>query len=46
MEEILNTFWVDGDILKTVLGMLVLFVSLVMLLDAVYIIKSAMKSAF
>lgn len=45
MQEIVDMFFVEGDLVHTVCGMLVLFVGFVLLLDAVYIIKSAMKSA-
>ena len=46
MQSILDEFFVEGDILATCCGMFVLFVGFVMLLDAVYIIKSAMRASF
>ena len=45
MGDVLALFYEDGDILKTCCQMFVIFVGFVLLLDAVYIIKSAMKSA-
>lgn len=44
MQEILDTFFVEGDILATCCGMFVLFVGFVMLLDAVYVIKNIARS--
>lgn len=45
-ENLLDMFYVEGDMLQTVCNMTVLFMVFILILDIVYVLKSAVKSSF
>ncbi len=45
-QNLLDMFYVEGDMLKTVCQMTVLFMVFILILDIVYVIKSAVKTGF
>ena len=45
MQELLDMFYVEGDILQTVCKLTVLLIGLVVCLDVIYILKSAIKTS-
>lgn len=46
MQELLDFFYVEGDILQTICKMVCMFVIFIVVLDIVYVIKSGMKASF
>lgn len=45
MQDLLDMFYVEGDMMQTVCKMTVLFVLLIVMLDIIYVLKSSIRSS-
>ena len=45
MEDLMELIYVEGDMMQTVCRITVLFLALLVVLDVIYVLKSAIKSS-
>lgn len=45
MQDLLDLFYVEGDMMQTVCRMTVLFVALLVVLDVIYVLKSSIRTS-